>query len=99
MAAYCISVRRHRIEDDLETDSYDLRERLEVSRLPKRDRKIWKAGIKLVGLLEPQWLDRGVSFRHLHNSCESQWPRLFGIKSEMVSMQSTDVNSLAASRC
>ena len=42
------------------TDSYDLRERLEVSRFPKRDRKIWKAGIKLVGLREP--LARSRSF-------------------------------------
>ena len=31
------------------TDSYDLRE---VSWLLKRDRNMWKAGIKLVGLLE-----------------------------------------------
>jgi len=34
------------------TDSYDLRERLAVSWLLKRDRNMWKAGIKLVGLLE-----------------------------------------------
>jgi len=33
-------------------NSYDLRERLEVCRFLKRDRKIWRAGIKLVGLLE-----------------------------------------------
>ena len=34
------------------TDSYDLREPLVVSRFLKRDRRIWKAGMKPVGLLE-----------------------------------------------
>ena len=44
----------------LGTDSYDFLERLEVSRFPKRDRKTWKAGIKLVGL--PELLARSRSF-------------------------------------
>ena len=64
---------RRRAEADRGTDSYDLRERLEVSRSPKRDQKIWRAGTKLVGLP-----DRGVSFNHLRGSCESRLPRLFG---------------------
>ena len=52
MAVCCGNVRRCRAEDDLWTDSYDFRERLEVSRFLKRERKTWKAGKKLVGFLE-----------------------------------------------
>ena len=60
MVGCCGNVRRRRAGDDLGTNSYDLRERLEVSRPPRRDRKIWKAGITLVELLEP--LARSQSF-------------------------------------
>jgi len=49
-----------RAEDDLGTDSHDLRERLEVPQSLKRDRKMCKAGTKLVGLFEP--LARSRSF-------------------------------------
>ena len=56
----CSNVRRHRAEDDLGTDSYGLRKRLEVPRFLKRDRRIWKAGMKLFGSLEP--LARSRSF-------------------------------------
>ena len=47
------NVRRGKAEDDFGTDSYDLRERLDVPRSLKRDRKRWTADIKLVGSLEP----------------------------------------------
>jgi len=53
-------VRRGRVEDNQGTDSYNLRERLEVPRSLVRDRKIWKAGTKLAGSLEP--LARSRSF-------------------------------------
>jgi len=41
------------VEGDPETDSYDLRDCLAAPRFSKRDRKTWKAGIKLVESLEP----------------------------------------------
>jgi len=52
MVACCSNVRRGRAENCVRTYSYDLRERLAVPRFLKRDRKTWKAGMKLVGLFE-----------------------------------------------
>ena len=52
MDVCCINVRKRGAKDDLETDSYDLYERAAVPRFQKRDRKIWKAGRKLVGSFE-----------------------------------------------
>ena len=60
MVACCGNVRRRGAEHNLGTDSYDLRERLEVSRFQNRFQKMWKAGIKLVG--SPELLARSRSF-------------------------------------